>query len=194
MTYATAHGNAGSLTHRAGPGIKPTSSWIFIGFVTSGATVGSPRRKVSLIILSLLVIGCAESVGGAGLRDKGCQRMTWGLPWRSTEEPRGITEELSCTCPVYPFRLTSQVGPSQRGHGCRAKWVPFLRSRDEFPLTWYTAFRGVLYASVPSLCTDSKVKILSSKQPWDFLFPPSALLLRDSSSVYVKSGPWAQAS
>ena len=27
-TYTTAHGNAGSLTHWAKPGIKPTTSWI----------------------------------------------------------------------------------------------------------------------------------------------------------------------
>ena len=32
MTYTTAHGNAGSLNHRTGPGIKPTSSWILVGF------------------------------------------------------------------------------------------------------------------------------------------------------------------
>ena len=31
MTYTT-QGNAGSLNHRTGPGIKPTSSWILVGF------------------------------------------------------------------------------------------------------------------------------------------------------------------
>ena len=30
-TYTTAHSNAGSLTHRARPGIKPTSSWVLVG-------------------------------------------------------------------------------------------------------------------------------------------------------------------
>ena len=29
-TYTTAHGNAGSLTHWVGPGIKPASSWILV--------------------------------------------------------------------------------------------------------------------------------------------------------------------
>ena len=33
-TY-TAHGNTGSLTHQVGPGIKPTSSWILVVFVTA---------------------------------------------------------------------------------------------------------------------------------------------------------------
>ena len=34
-TYTTAHGNAGPLTHRARPGIKPASSWILVGPVTT---------------------------------------------------------------------------------------------------------------------------------------------------------------
>ena len=34
-TYATAHGNTGSLTHWAGPGIEPASSWVLVRFVTT---------------------------------------------------------------------------------------------------------------------------------------------------------------
>ena len=34
-TYTTAHGNAGSLTHWARPGIEPTSLWILVGFVST---------------------------------------------------------------------------------------------------------------------------------------------------------------
>ena len=33
--YTIAHGNAGSLTHKARPGIKPKSSWILVGLVTA---------------------------------------------------------------------------------------------------------------------------------------------------------------
>ena len=33
-TYTTTHGNTGSLTHGAWPGIEPTSSWIPVGFVS----------------------------------------------------------------------------------------------------------------------------------------------------------------
>ena len=33
-TYTTAHDNAGSLTHGAGPGMEPPSLWIRVGFVT----------------------------------------------------------------------------------------------------------------------------------------------------------------
>ena len=32
-TYTTAHGNVGHLTHRARPGIKPTTSWFLVGFI-----------------------------------------------------------------------------------------------------------------------------------------------------------------
>ena len=42
VTYTTAHGNAGSLTHWTRPGIEPTSSWILGGFVTHWDTVGTP--------------------------------------------------------------------------------------------------------------------------------------------------------
>ena len=31
----TAHGNSGSLTHRARPGIKAISSWVLTGFITA---------------------------------------------------------------------------------------------------------------------------------------------------------------
>ena len=41
-TYTTAHGNVGSLTHRARPGIEPATSWFLIRFVNYWATVGTP--------------------------------------------------------------------------------------------------------------------------------------------------------
>ena len=41
-TYTTAHGNTGSLTHWARPGIEPTTSWFLVGFVNHWATTGTP--------------------------------------------------------------------------------------------------------------------------------------------------------
>ena len=41
-TYATACGNVRSLTHWARPGIKPTSSWILVLFLTRWTTTGTP--------------------------------------------------------------------------------------------------------------------------------------------------------
>ena len=35
LTYTTAHGNVRSLTHWVRPRIKPKSSWILVGFVTT---------------------------------------------------------------------------------------------------------------------------------------------------------------
>ena len=42
MTYTTAHGNAGSLTHWARPGVKPSSSWMLVGFINCWAIMGTP--------------------------------------------------------------------------------------------------------------------------------------------------------
>ena len=42
MTYTTAHHNARSLTHWAGPGIGPESSWMLLGFITN-----EPRWELS---------------------------------------------------------------------------------------------------------------------------------------------------
>ena len=42
-THTTAHGNTGSLTHWARPGIEPATSWFLVGFVNHCATTGTPR-------------------------------------------------------------------------------------------------------------------------------------------------------
>ena len=42
--YTTAHGNAGSLTHWARPGIKKlTTSWFLVGFANHWAMTGTPQ-------------------------------------------------------------------------------------------------------------------------------------------------------
>ena len=43
VTCTRAHGNAGSLTHWASPGIKHTSSWILVRFVTAGPPWELPK-------------------------------------------------------------------------------------------------------------------------------------------------------
>ena len=42
VTYTTAQGNAGSLTHWVRAGIEPASSWILVGFITT-----EPRWELS---------------------------------------------------------------------------------------------------------------------------------------------------
>ena len=44
VTYTTVHGNAGSLTHLARPGIKPTSSWILVRFISTAPHWELPRE------------------------------------------------------------------------------------------------------------------------------------------------------
>jgi len=48
-TYTIAHSNAGSLTHWAGPGIEPTTSWFLVGFVNHWATTGNPTLCFKII-------------------------------------------------------------------------------------------------------------------------------------------------
>ena len=43
VIYTTAHGNAKSLTHWARPGIKSTSSWILVGFVSAAPQWELPK-------------------------------------------------------------------------------------------------------------------------------------------------------
>ena len=43
VTYTTACSNVGSLTHWAGPGIEPSSSWILVRFLTCWARAGTPH-------------------------------------------------------------------------------------------------------------------------------------------------------
>ena len=45
VTYTTAHGHIGSLTHWARPGIEPESSWILVRFRYHRATTGTPRAS-----------------------------------------------------------------------------------------------------------------------------------------------------
>ena len=50
-TYTTAHGNAGSLTHWARPGIEPASSWMLIRFVST-----SPQKEFPYFILFYFIL------------------------------------------------------------------------------------------------------------------------------------------
>ena len=45
VTDTTAHGNTGSFTHGAKPGIKPASSWILVKFITAEPQGEPPKDK-----------------------------------------------------------------------------------------------------------------------------------------------------
>ena len=54
VTYTTAQGNTGSLTHWAGPGIEPASSWIPVRFV-----MAEPQGELHVVLFPV-------SSGGQG--------------------------------------------------------------------------------------------------------------------------------
>ena len=50
VTYTTAHGNAGSLTHWVRPGIEPASSRVLVGFVTAEPQWELPQASISSLL------------------------------------------------------------------------------------------------------------------------------------------------
>ena len=61
-TYTTAHGNTGSLAHWTRPGIKPTSSWFLVGFVSS-----APWRELPHVSFWIKVFICFEYISCTGI-------------------------------------------------------------------------------------------------------------------------------
>ena len=82
MTYTTAYGNAGSLTHSRRPGSEPTSTWILVRFITAephwelqrsgeiSSFVGS--LSLNLVHLNLRGFGVWSSHCGMGVKDPVC--------------------------------------------------------------------------------------------------------------------------
>ena len=62
VSYTTAHGNAGSLTHWVRPGIEPATSWFLVRFTNPWATMGTPPLTFLYImcLLSLYIINHRE--------------------------------------------------------------------------------------------------------------------------------------
>ena len=56
--HTAAHGNTGSLTGWAGPGIEPPSSWILVRFLTCWATIGTPGCFLQVWSLSHVLKIC----------------------------------------------------------------------------------------------------------------------------------------
>ena len=92
-TYATAHSNARSFTHWAGPGIKPVSSWIPVRFVNCWAMTGT------LCVFFELEF-CLSMCPGVGLLDHNAVLFLvfWG------------TSVLSCIVVAAMYIPTNSVG------------------------------------------------------------------------------------
>ena len=123
VTHTIAHSKAGSLTHGAGPGIEPASSWILLGFVTSEQqralwtwTLNCPQTLLSSRAgLDFLIshdsprnkIGSGDEVYWklqAGRNTGLCKNRTWGH-WRHQIKTQNQSQNSKCN----PF-LNSDVG------------------------------------------------------------------------------------
>ena len=77
VTYTTAHGKVGSLTHWTKPGIEPTSSWMLVGFISA-----EPQWELLLNILNNL---CGKII---------CKRIYISEPLSCTLEMNTIVSPL----------------------------------------------------------------------------------------------------
>ena len=73
VTYTTTHGNAGSSTHWARPGIEPTTSWFLVGFSmtgTPGPFINNSEKHNNLILVQtgffkiFFCFSCYLNLGG----------------------------------------------------------------------------------------------------------------------------------
>ena len=80
LTYTTACGNAGSLTHWMKPGIEHAYSWILVGFLTHWTTVGtlicflipfciSQNFLNERVLLFLVFLAACSAWGSSWVRD-----------------------------------------------------------------------------------------------------------------------------
>ena len=72
-TYTIANGNSRSLTHWTRPGIRPTSSWILVGFLTHWATKGIPIYYIFWCHLAFIHL--FAPMAGDGV----CRERPWSL-------------------------------------------------------------------------------------------------------------------
>ena len=94
-TYTTAHGNAGSLTHRGKPGIEPASSWTLVRFCFHFPSVGTPF-PFHEFIYGQVVGGChvgqcrskassAPAIGGPA-RSSGLSSVLCAAGWHPSSD------------------------------------------------------------------------------------------------------------
>ena len=84
MTYTTAHGNARSFTNWARPGIKPSSSWTLVGFLTI-----EPQGTPWIIFYTECIL-CASC-----WKNKWCFKTVFKM-WHRTPN-RGLLYDLNRT-------------------------------------------------------------------------------------------------
>ena len=105
VTHTTAHGNTRSLTHRARPGIEPTTPWFLVGFVSA-----APRRE-SCSLLPKFPPPSLLLLAWPGGPEWACSSGERSLPGLLTDR-RPSSEQHPCTqhpC-VHGSRCTHRTG------------------------------------------------------------------------------------
>ena len=119
VTYTTAHGNPGSLTHWKRPRIKPASSWIPVELVTA---VPHGNSQDSCFYLNVVIRVTDLHFGGEGQHCSGYKKVlvfshpgttTWYWLWLVGHgyliRTARIADSLLCGCLVsYEYRA---IGP-----------------------------------------------------------------------------------
>ena len=146
-TYTTAHGNAGSSTHLARPGIEPVASWILVRFIST-----EPQQELLdilvLIISAKLVLWCMSVYSqnqGSGMDILGSHYSSYyGYKMMRTHKQLSITQWRAKMCLrvmfVHPLKCL----------------VFFTTSHNVFFFWWMWTFR-ILFVFM-WLCLDIKKK------------------------------------
>ena len=82
MSYATAHGNTRSLIHWARPRIKPTSSWIQVGFISTASWWELPITYIHNTLMAYMIW-------------KGFWYFRWDVIRISAEKVMGVSKTWS---------------------------------------------------------------------------------------------------
>ena len=121
VTYTTAHGNAGSLTHGARPGIEPATSWFLVGSVSTEPRRELPERLISNGTLSLETLHLTSS-DAHGVSAEACssgpdaaemqEPTSCGISRGEAEQWPGGLLSLLFPCPYGPLGTSGHLrGP-----------------------------------------------------------------------------------
>ena len=131
-TFATAHGNAGSLTYWARPGSEPATSWFLVGFVNHCATMGTAGCLRVDVSYPTTVRPKPQPV----LPTRHCRTLFLCDPCLDAEPP-DHTDVLSCDhrCPSRASRWWGVDEPS-RNLGAQRPWLPMATRGQHLPSPW----------------------------------------------------------
>ena len=122
VTYTTSHSNPGSLTHWAGPGIKYSSSWILVGFVST-----EPQQELLKCLFNFIFK--TSFTGTSDVLNEHCPpRTLFPSPHPYPGHLHCCHTKVSFTSILIPFsQLLSWIS---------VFWTPCLHSSCNFSRWW----------------------------------------------------------